>query len=77
MKINLRKCTLAALTCFCFWIAFERVHSFYIESIPVGREGSCFDIKYPDFKEHFQMRIALNDMKRKESIVMSVKRIGG
>ena len=70
MKINLPKVILASLVGFCFCIAINRIHYFYVESIPIGREGSCYDIKYPDFKEHFQMRIMLNDMKRKESIVM-------
>ena len=69
MKINLRKCTLAALTFFCFWIALERVHSFYVENVPIGMEGSCFDIRYPDFKDHFQMRIAMNDNVEHKSFV--------
>lgn len=69
-KINSRNLTLFALTCVCFWVAFSRIHSFYVEHVPIGPEGACYNIKYPDFKEHYQIQIFRNDFESKSSMVM-------
>lgn len=68
-KLNFRKITVASMVGLCFWVAFERVHDFYVENIPLGYVGDCYDIRYPDFKLHYQMRIADNDNQEHKSFV--------
>ena len=69
MKINSRKLNWSIFACICLIICFEPVHEFYIENIPPGSPGDCFDIKYPNFKEHYQLRILQNDNVEKRSLV--------
>jgi hypothetical protein len=68
-KPNMRKVTLAALVGFCFWIAFEHIHESYIENVPLGFVGECFNIQYPHMRDHFQMRILKNENEDNKSQV--------
>lgn len=68
-KINVRQVTLAALTCFCFWVAGERIHDFWKINIPLGFAGECFMIHYPGTKDNYQMRILENNNEEKGSLV--------
>jgi len=69
MKLNTKKLTLAALTLVCFWIAFERCVGLYQEIIPIGPSGACYDIRYPNFKNHYKMEIIGNDLETHSSFV--------
>lgn len=69
-KPNPRRIILGVMAGLCMYIAFDRCHDFYLNSVPVGAEMSCFDIKYPELKQHLQMRILVNSWQEKGSLVM-------
>jgi len=71
-----RKITILGLTLVCFGVAAERIRDFYITSLPIGFAGECFDIKFPNFKDHYIMFIINNDMELKQSYV-ELSRIDG
>ena len=70
IKVDFRKVVLVSVTSFAFWVAFERVHDFYVENVPIGREGSCFSIKYPGVKDRYEMRIIKNSNEENKSTVI-------
>lgn len=69
-KPNPRRVILGVMAGLCMYIAFERCRSFYLENIPVGAELECFDVQFPELKEHMQMRILNNYWQEKRSMVM-------
>ena len=70
MKINVNKTILGSLLGLCFLMSYDRVHEFYVSHVPLGKVGSCYDIKYPNFKPHYQMEIVDNNNKTDNSVVL-------
>jgi|HubBroStandDraft_6_1064221.scaffolds.fasta_scaffold745426_2 hypothetical protein len=67
-KIN-KNLTLFALTLTCFWVAAERIYSFYITSMPIGSVGDCYSVHYITLEKNWQMKILENDWQNKLSLV--------
>lgn len=69
-KPNPRRVTLGVMAGLCMYIAFERCRDFYLENIPLGEELTCFDVSFPNDKDHLQMQILINSWQDKDSFVM-------
>ena len=52
-----------------FLVSFDSVRNYYMTATPIGKTNSCYSIHYPDFKQHYQMKIIINNYLTQESTV--------